>query len=388
MNEMENKKSKKDRVFFAIYGGFFIGILLEVLILSLMLPDRTFSEKERRSLTTFPAVSLSSVLDGSFETGIEDYSADQFPLRDRLMTLKTSFCNVLGMKESNGVYYGKDGFLMERFDTPDGELLSHTAVAVSDFSARHESSNVYFMLAPTAVSLYPEMLPKNASNADQDAYISNFYESLSEEVRPVDVREALEEAKAAGTRLYYHSDHHWTTDGAKAAYEAAIEVMDLKESDYRRAIISNDFLGALSAKSGFSIPEKDCIVAYLPEDETLKYIVRNDESGETRASVYHGEALSGPDPYLVFFGGNYPSLTIETTAKNDRSLLIIKDSYANSFMPFMLENYRKITVIDPRYYSRQVDMLFYLEEYDDVLFLYNASTLAKDKNLYKVLETR
>ena len=225
-------------------------------------------------------------------------------------------------------------------------------------------------------------------NADQDAYISRFYESLSEEVRPVDVREALKEAKADGTDLYYHSDHHWTTDGAKAAYESAEEVMKLKENHGRRVCISNDFLGALSAKSGFSIPEEDCIIAYLPEDDALKYIVRNDDTGETRASVYYGEALSGPDPYLVFFGGNYPSLTIETTVENDRSLLVVKDSYANSFLPFMLENYRKITIIDPRYYSRQADMLFYLEEYDDVLFLYNASTLAKDRNLYKVLENK
>ena len=383
----ETADNKKKPGFFALYGSLFVGVLLAVLIAALALPDRAYSEKEKKYLNTFPALTADSLFDGSFTSGVEDYSADQFPGRDGLMNLKVTLCRFLGMQESNGVYYGKNGRLMERFDEPDEELFERTVQSVNDFAARHEDLNVYFLLAPSAAVLYPEELPLNAVNADQNAYINRFSERISENVTPVDVRFSLTEAKAAGTDLYYHSDHHWTTDGAKAAYYAAAETMGFPENEFERQVVSDNFLGALYTKSGFSIPSKDSIVIYRPEDETLQYYLRNEESGETRASLYYGESLPGADPYEVFFGGNYPSLTIESTADADRTLLVVKDSYANSFIPFLLGDYRKITIIDPRYYSKQLDVLFYLEEYDDVLFLYNAPTLSKDRNLYKVLES-
>ena len=104
------------------------------------------------------------------------------------------------------------------------------------------------------------------------------------------------------------------------------------------------------------------------------------------ASLYEPEYLRSDDPYMVFFGGNHAKITIETAAESSRKILVFKDSYANSFIPFLLEDYELITVIDPRYYYDDLDTLIKLNGYTDVLFLYNVNMLAEDRNLQGVLK--
>ena len=372
--------------FHAVYGVLFLLVLFAVFFLHIGSPDRDYSVTEKRALEALPALSFNSLRDGSYMKDAEEYSAEQFPGRDLLMRLRTGFSYVLGMWESNGVYRGRSGQLAERFDEPDPELFEKTAAAVKNFAARHPSSQTSFLLAPTVGAVAPELLPEYAVNADENAYIDHFFDSIRGAAAPIDVRSAFKEAKASGTALYYRTDHHWTTDGAYKAYLEASSVMNFPARSFSRAVVSDDFRGSLAAKSGFYAGAADSIAVYTDTDESLKLLLKNEETGETRASLYYGSALDSADPYELFFGGNYPMLTIESTADSDRTLLVIKDSYANSFLPFLAGSYRKITIIDPRYYSRTVDNLFVLENYDDVLFLYNAGTLAIDSSLYKVLE--
>ena len=122
-------------------------------------------------------------------------------------------------------------------------------------------------------------------------------------------------------------------------------------------------------------------------DKTL-YTVTYADTLKKSASCYEPEALEGDDPYQVFFGSNHPLFTIDTSAASDRKLLILKDSYANCLIPFLIPHYQNITVVDPRYYYDDIDALMVSGQFDDVLFLYNVNTLSQDTSLKTVLRNR
>ena len=373
------------------YVGFsFILIVLTFAVILLVQPDRAYSAKEKRNLQQKPALSAGSLLDGSFMDGIEDYAADQFPARNALMNVKTGILRAFGDRESQGVYLCSDDTLMERFDTPDPENMEETLKEAADFSARHSQADFYFLLAPNAIDICPELLPGNAPTASEDAYIDSIYSRLGSTFHCVDIREDFR-AHKDDTQLYYRTDHHWTTEGASIAYDKLGSAMGLQKSvPFRPSVVCNDFFGSLSAKSGFTTGKADAVTIYLPEypkdrlDESY-YTVTYAEDLRRTASCYETEMLESDDPYQVFFGSNHPLFTIDTSAESDRKLLIIKDSYANCLIPFLIPEYRRIVVVDPRYYYDDLDALMISEQFDEVLFLYNANTLSTDTSLKTVL---
>ena len=367
---------------------FFILFLIGVIAAFILIPDKAYSSTEKRNLSQLPSVSLESITDGSFMDAIEDYTADQFPLRDTLMKMKTGLLRAFGKNESQGVYIGKNDTLMERFDAPQDEETSSLAAAVNAFADRYPDTPMYFLLAPNAISVYSDLAPANALTDDQDIYIETLYSRLSGHVTGINVAQAMW-AEKDNTLLYYRTDHHWTTDGAYVAFRSAAGALGLKNlPDFNTYVVSNAFTGSLVSESGFSVSVPDAVkVAF--EDTTdghaeTVYTVTYPTENKRTATCYSTEALVGDDPYEVFFGGNYPLLHIETSANSDRSLLIIKDSYANSFIPFLIPEFKKITVLDPRYYYEDIDALMG-SGYTDVLFLYNVNTLSEDSNLATVL---
>ncbi|MBQ4425797.1 MAG: hypothetical protein II882_08700 [Lachnospiraceae bacterium] len=388
--ELQEKMSQDETggksKFMLWYGVLFILCLTLLTILHLAAPDRSFSETEKRVLAKAPAFSAEALAQGRFTDELETYLADQFPKREALMQLRMRLEYLLGRRESQGVYYGDGDYLMEKFNTPGMEIMGRTATAVRGFLQRHPESKAYFVLVPTQADLMAEKLPSYAENADQDAYIDSWYSALKNEAVSIDVREAMRSAMAEGVQVYYRSDHHWTADGALSVLDTVEDAMGLAHRSFERAVVFNRFSGSLSAKSGWSLPVYDSIVMYTSSDPDFRYYIQEEESGEKFLSCYDAKALSGYDPYEFYFGGNYPMLTVETSADTERTLLVFKDSYANSFLPFLFEDYRKIVIIDPRYYSYSADTLFLLDQFDDILFLYNAETLAEDTSLRKVME--
>ena len=105
-----------------------------------------------------------------------------------------------------------------------------------------------------------------------------------------------------------------------------------------------------------------------------------------KSEIYHIDKLKEKDKYQVFFGGNYGVVSIENNeANNDKNLLIIKDSYANSFTPFLLKDYKTITIVDYRYFSGNLQSIVQSNNITDVLVLYEMSNFMKDKNLVKMM---
>ncbi len=372
------------RKFYTAFGIVFAVLLFGLAVVTALLPDQDYSETEKRSLAKRPAFTLNSVADGSFMDGIEEWEADQFPFRAELMRARTQIGIWLGEIRSQNIYRCPDGRLMESFSMPSDEAMSRQTDAIIEFAGRYPDKKMYFCLVPNAVSVLEEELPAAAVTDDQDLYLDRMAEALGSVGTVADVRENLR-ANRNQTELYYHTDHHWTTDAAFLAWQELALAMELNNtSAYTPGVVCNTFSGSLISASGFPAGQYDAVSVYVPEEEPV-YTVTYDNERRMTASVYCPEYLDSDDPYRIFLGGNYAKITIRTAADTDRKLLIFKDSYANCLIPFLIPDFSQITVIDARYYYDDLDIEMQSGGYTDVLFLYNVNTLSKDSSLAPVL---
>ncbi len=378
------KKSLRNyRLFFHRLGLLFFLLPVIVLVSSIILPDTGFSEKENRILASRPALKLDQIISGVYEKQFETYENDQFPLRDMWITLKATTDRLMGKVEENGVYLGKNGYLMEAFNAPSQTQYDATVNAMTSFAQKHSDLKQYALIAPNSVNILKSNLPAFAPTDDQNPWIDKLKDSLtSAGVTFIDIRDTFTDHKTED--LYYHTDHHWTTLGAYYAYLQAAAVMgiDTSSDSYDKAPVSQTFKGTLSAKSGFRSGETDELDVFLPNgDNTLSSVVNYVDEQKKSASFYHTSKLNTRDKYALFFGGNHAQIKISTPTESNNTLLVLKDSYANSFVPFLAQHYRKIIMIDPRYYYGDLEQLLQVENVQEVLYLYNANTFFADTSL-------
>ena len=107
-----------------------------------------------------------------------------------------------------------------------------------------------------------------------------------------------------------------------------------------------------------------------------------DCDGTVTDSLYDLAALEKKDKYELFLGGNYAKAVLRTGVENGKHLLLIKDSFANSLVPFLCGDYETITMVDLRYCREKIQPL--ADEADDVLVLYEITNFAADGNLFKL----
>ena len=362
----------------------FLAIIFGMLIIGIFLPDKKSSSEENRSLQTLPAFSISEYLDGRFENKIEDYVNDQFPARNEFIKVKAAADQTIGALESNGVIQAKSGFLMENLTTPDTKNLEETEQAIADFAKRHSKLKMSFMLVPNAANTLSDYLPATVTMADQNKQMDEFFANMKENrVTPIDVRAAFNKAKD-DINLYYRTDHHWTSDGAYLAYQTVIrKLTGDKAKTYAPVVVKTDFRGTLASKSGFTNGADDVIKIYQPAERSSykKSVIYYSDTQKKTTNFYQLKNLKKKDAYTVFGGSNHPMYTIDTANTNQKRLLLIKDSYANSMIPFLTQHYREIVVVDPRYYFENLEDLIESEKITDVLFLYNANTFFADDSL-------
>lgn len=381
----QRKKARKRRAsrIYQIAAIFFVLTIFAAVIANLVKKDVSFSESENRILTEKPKWNLQDVASGEYMSQFESYAADQFILRDSWIQLKLQLDKLAGKKESNGVYLGKDGYLMEVLDEPNEEYEEKNLSAIGDFAQRHQDLNVSMTLVPNAAYILEEKMPKNAPVRDQEADLEKVRGAVGDKLNFVDVTEVLREH--AGEEIYYKTDHHWTSLGAKYVFEEMADDLGITPvSDYKEYTVSDTFSGTLASKSGYH-GQKDTIQVYDPQGVDNDYVVFYADTQEKTTSIYDRSCLKEKDQYTVFFGGNHTRIDIESPYEEDRCLLIFKDSYANSFVQFLTPYYRKIILIDPRYYYDNVEQLMASEGVTDVLFLYNLNTFLTDTSLADVL---
>ena len=385
---------KKVRIIIIIV---FIGFFVLISGASLIIKDREFSPNENRYLAETPELSWDNILSGKFQDGLEDYLRDQVCFRDGWITVKTGIQKACGDTDIGGAYVGKDGYDFEKI-TPedvDEKQVDRNIKAVEDYfmtaSETIDKQKLSFLLVPTSGLVMQEKLPKNARLFDQEKYIDQVQKAMKD-YNFVDVRDTLMDHNEE--YIYYKTDHHWTSAGACLAYDAWRERTGGEaetEDGLVRNVVSDKFRGSLYSKILDADSAYDEIWTYgLQKDEAFgsKDCTVTIDEKQQLDSIYDDEKLQEKDKYAYFLGGNYGQVHIQNqkaaSKAKGKNILIIKDSFANSFVPFVTQDYENIYMVDLRYYNG--DMKAYLQEHEitDVLVLYNVSNFISDRNIHKL----
>ncbi|WP_206460361.1 DHHW family protein [Anaerovorax sp. IOR16] len=371
----------------------FLFLIFGFSIWNLFLPQTAFSETENRALSLFPKLNAKEIKNGRWMQEFEQYTTDQFLLRDDFMRLKTKADLIIGKMDNGKVYFGKDGYLISK-DQLDVRQQAANRVLLCSFLERINQMEINknkiqtsVLIVPTASSIEQDKLPQYAPVLEEEKGISNLQaqiERISHKTVFVDGTKPLLLAKKTeeATQLYYRTDHHWTTFGAYEVYKYWAEengFVPFGKEDFQIRLVSNSFYGTNQAKALGAETMPDEIYSWSFKNEP-QYSMEIPAKNQVKDSIYEKEFLSKKDKYAYFLGGNYGEMVIHTPLKNDRHLLIIKDSYANCFIPFVCGHYESITVIDPRYFRGNIYNTMQQNGITDVLFLYNIVQFSNDRN--------
>ena len=368
------------RIFKRLPGVIFMVLLLGLAGKEALSHQRTYSPVEKRELQTRPEISITKVLDGRFQKKYESYLRDQFPGRDHWVSFQTDMELFMGKNEIHNVYIGKNHYLLEHYTEKefDPQQISKNLQALEKFVGKaKQNADVHVMMVPTKSWVLREKLPAFAPHYKEQ----KFYDALQQKLEKEDVLISVEPVLDAHKEeeIYYRTDHHWTTLGAWYAYEQYTKAVggDLQRAQGKKKFrcISKDFYGTTYAKINYA-RQADKIEIYEPADKLR--VVYNMREKKTK-TLYDVSFLKTADQYSVFTGGNQAVLEITGGIKNGKTLLLIKDSFANSILPFLAEDYEKLVVVDLRQLNVSGDRLLEMFSPTDILILYNSAQFAQDK---------
>lgn len=361
-----------------VFLSLFAILLVSLSLLTFLLPKAEFSDNENRTLAVFPKISAQTIFDGSFMENFSTYLADHFAFRDFWVSVKTSAEKALLKTENNGVYSGDDGYLIDSFDNTSLLHFDENLEAVRTFETmlkQNYNITLYTLIAPTATEILQDKLPRFAPTVDFAALHEQIDTSLAGNIP---LSETLMQHK--DEYLYYRTDHHWTSLGAYYAYMAYKQAQNETAYAYDEAdmeVVTDSFFGTTYSRYGlFDGKHADSISA---PSAAFCGAMTVEKDRETTNSIYSPEMLEMKDKYLYFLGGNDSRVTITTEVKNGKTLLLVKDSYANAFLPYLTQDYETIIVLDMRYYKGIVPNLITEEQVTDVLLLYNLKSFAEDE---------
>lgn len=365
---------------------FIISVLLPALcgILLFLLPQRTYSENENRYLTTFQPPTASAFMDTSLQQNLTNGANDQFVGRDLWMKLSTALLRAVGFQDLGGVYIGKAGYYFERV------LDSHLSESryLNNLHYLEQFSQTYnlsacFLLVPSKGTILMQQLPDHAVLYDADKLFEQAGQQL-QQTSFSDIRSLLLN-ESSNSQLYFKTDHHWTMEAAYLAYTAWCKMHGNAApplAQFSPKCVSERFFGTLYSKAPDFRAQPDRL--FLPSDIPDAEITIDAKPAD---SIYDWSKLETKDKYGVYFGGNFGRIDIHAKNSSDSgTLLVIKDSFANSLIPFLMADYAHIIMIDFRYYNRPLSGLIQEIQPDETLILYEISNFAQDTNFFKILK--
>lgn len=366
---MKQDNRKIARISQVVTAVLFCAFLAGFGLLHILLPDRTFSPVENRTLSSMPDFSWSALVDGSYTSRLEKYLEDQFPLRDGWMGLKNRYEYLLGKREFHGVYLCGDRLIHKIEDASRAEQNIAYLQKLTELT----DIPVYLGLIPTAAEVYRDQLPAGAENFDQAAYLKKVRESVPDAVW-VDMEKWMD--GASGVSLFYRTDHHWTSAGAWHGYAALMEAMgEPFEPLGTPETVSENFYGTLYSSSGVHWLAPDTIERYVSGESVT---VENFEKGETHG-LYVDSFLGEKDKYASFLGGNTPLYIIRNPeAASEEKLLVVRDSYSDAMAPFLSQYFAEIHLVDLRYYRTSVAEYARENGMDQIFVCYSVENFVKD----------
>ncbi len=369
----DQNKDNLNNEYFKFIPPVILAIAAIFMIAYIIIPDKEYSENENRYLQQFPEVSAKSIFAGKWMKDFDDYLCDQFPMRDNFIGLKTSFEKLTFHTKINDIYLCDDGYYIVPYKKPTA--TKKIIKRINSFTQSiNKDTDVALMLVPTAVTVYKDKLPAFTQTYNQLDTIKEIYNSVTCDT--IDAATPLINHKNQDN-LYYHLDHHWTIKGAYYGYDAYCKWAGIKEPsmdsyDYKE--VTDSFKGTIYSKiNDYSVTgDKMWAIQSQKQKLSIKY-----PDGTKTDSLYVREYLEKKDKYS-FYLGNDTNDFIEIhneNASGDEKLVIIKDSYANSLIPYLTDNYSTIYVINPRYYRNVISQFVNENNISKVLLLFNMNTI-------------
>ena len=352
--------------------------LLSVPLLFLLLPYRAFSETERRYLAEPPKLAEEKLSEWSFDDKTETFLADHLPMRDALTSVNAYLTLYTGRQVSADVYCDAEGYLVEApVDFDENEIEKR----VNRIAKLGETAGLVprLLIVPSTGYIRNGKLPKTLAALYRDGEVL----SQLEKTQGVSLVPIAERFKSEGQGWYYRTDHHWTADGAFAAYEAYMRTAGhepLSRDAFTRREIAG-YSGSTRSRSALWLHPTDTLTIEEPKncDVTVTF---SDDDG-VYDSLFFEKHLNEYDWYPVFLDGNHPITVIENqSAEADAPvLLLVKDSFGNTLVPYLVPPYRMIVMVDPRYTKQSVSALIAEYGADELLFCYSIERIATDEAL-------
>jgi hypothetical protein len=340
-------------------------------------PPAQVSTSERRKLAQFPGVSLQSMLDGRFA---QDYSAflqDQVVFRDAFRRLKSFVERRLWLKRENNGVYVLNNNLYDKFYGVNERYIQRAATLMNGIIASINSPRIYLSVIPSKAHLLDG---SDYLLSDQNAIADYLRQNV--QATYIDLMNAFAEGD---DHLFYVTDHHWTTHGAIRGYKVLMRAMGLEPVEgYHFEQVTDSFAGSLYGRAAVGSIARDRI--HLAHNPVLDHLTtcryQTMEDVECFDSVYFRDNAAGLDPYDVFIGGAAPITVVENDqAASDDELVIFKDSYAHSLVPFPAQHFRTVTLFDLRYVMKELIFDQFDLDGKTVLFLYSTTILNTDPRI-------
>lgn len=366
-----------------IFSIIFFIIIFVFFALNIFIPDKNISYVENRPLEQMPTLNIETISDGSFMEKFEIYTNDQMLLRDTFVNISSNIKRILGQKEINNVILGKDNYLIEKFtkNDLDEERTKTNIDFINTFTKKYD--NVYVGLIPTATEILTNKHSWYPNKVSQEEMINNIYQQL-ENTNTIDITKTLKQH--SNEEIFYKTDHHWTTLGSYYGYLEICKTLNIKPlqlSDFNKEIIVDDFLGTIQSKVNIKT-EKDILYKYILKEKTEYEIINADFPEDIKTDLYFYEKLESKEKYAVYLGGNNGLVYIKNNNISKKKLLLVKDSYSHSLVPFLINHYSEIIMVDMRHYMGKVETLIEENNPKDILILYNLKNFISDRYFVKL----
>ncbi len=413
---------KKDKTYLFLLSLVYVSFV----IVFCFFPRSTFSELEKRELTSFPAFTAESLADGSFTTGVNHWFSDTEPFRDFFMKTNLQQKKLMawtfprGDEEEVVFHATNDGAAAaEETNAPTdlGELtaddkakianngiiivgsgdkvralmaygggpnggVSYAEAANAYHNALGSAVRIYCMVIPTAAAFYCPEKAKTKTR-DQEATIRNIHNHLEPGVVAVDAFNALK--AHAKENIYLRTDHHWAPLGAfYAAQEfcrmAGVPFKPL--SAYQQKVVHR-FVGSMYGYSqDLSIKEHpEDFVYYVPQGLNYQVWFTDYEINKNYEVVAEKKPYKGrffqhyPDghggAYCTFMGGDTRIVKVVTGTNSSRRVLILKDSFGNAIPGYLFYSFGEVHVVDFRYFTHNMKQYVQQNGITDILFAHN-----------------
>ena len=329
-----------------------------------------YSYSERRTLAGFPEVTEENISSGKFMTEFENYSLDQFPMRNGFRKAKAiAQLGLFRQKDNNDIYVVGDYVSKMEYPLKD---------AMMDFAGKKFQFLYDTYMANTDVKLFFSIIPdKNYFLAEQNGYLSMDYDRLysvmqekTDYMQFIDIRDLLT------IEDYYRTDTHWKQE---CINDVAAKISDTMGNtlvwEYEEIVSDQPFYGVYSGQSALDF-QPDTLT-YLTNAQIDACTVTSYDTGVPVEKPFYDVAeLDGKDPYEMFLAGSDALLVVDNpNATSDKELIVFRDSFGSSLLPLLVESYAKVTVVDIRYISSSLLGNFMEFTDQDVLFLYSTLVL-------------